>query len=371
MKTYCPITDLFSTMSEATYTKQAAKDGNGNNSRFLIFLSIFFCSTWSILISSTLFAAEAAHEDLTAKSHPCFQQIGSQVYVEGATFVMGDDDTYREEGPSHEVTLSSFWIDAHEITNGQFTKFVIETGYVTVAERQPNSEDWPGVPSNLVKPGSILFTSPKDNSASSNWWSYVAGADWRHPDGPSSSIKGKDNYPVVHVAWEDAQAYASWVGRTLPTEAQFELAARSKRNSMYPWDGDELAPNGHHHANTWQGKFPVENKMEDHYAGLAPVGCFKPNDFGAYDLIGNVWEWTANWYAPSHNPLDDSNPIGPTENQSYDYANAGLPIKVIKGGSYLCAPNYCMRYRPAARQAADTGLGTGHIGFRTVTMVQQ
>ena len=355
-------------MSESIYSKKTTK--SDNNGCLPIILSIFFCSIWFVLFSNTLFAAKVSHNDSSSSSN-CLQEIGSQVYVEGAKFTMGDDYTYREEGPSHKVTLSSFWIDAHEVTNGQFAQFITETGYITVAERQPNLEDWPDAPSNLMKPGSTLFMPPKGNVSSSSWWSYVPGTNWRHPDGPSSSIKGKDNYPVVHVAWEDAQAYASWAGRTLPTEAQFELAARSKRNSMYPWDGDELAPNGHHHANTWQGKFPVENKMEDHYIGLAPVGCFKPNDFGAYDLIGNVWEWTANWYVPSHNPLDDSNPTGPTENQSYDYANAGLPIKVIKGGSYLCAPNYCMRYRPAARQAADTGLGTGHIGFRTVTMVQQ
>ena len=341
-----------------------------NSSRHLLLVvSAFFYGISSVLTSNTLVAADSGHEVLFAPDN-CLQEIGSQLRIEGGTFVMGDNYTYREEGPAHEVTLSSFWIDAHEVTNGQFAEFVADTGYVTVAERQPNPADWPGVPVESLVPGSTLFTPPDSSSSGSNWWSYVGGVNWRHPEGPMSSVEGKDNYPVVHVAWEDAQAYANWAGRQLPTEAQFELVARSKRNSTYPWDGDELAPNGHYHANTWQGNFPVENTADDHHAGLAPVGCFKPNDFGAYDLIGNVWEWTTNWYAPGHSPSDNLNPDGPAEDQSYDYANAGFPVKVIKGGSYLCAPNYCMRYRPAARQAADTGLGTSHIGFRTVKAIR-
>ena len=333
-------------------------------------LLVLFCSIYPVLLSTTVSAAESAHKVLPVNSNNCLKEIGSQLRIEGTTFIMGDDYTYREEGPAHEVTLSSFWMDAHEVTNGQFAEFVADTGYVTVAERQPNPEDWPGVPVESLEPGSTLFTSPQDSNASSNWWSYVGGVSWRHPEGPKSSIQGKDNYPVVHVAWEDAQAYATWAGRELPTEAQFELVALSKRNSTFPWEGEELAPDGHHHANTWQGNFPIENTGEDEHVGIAPVGCFKPNDFGVYDLIGNVWEWTTNWYAPGHNPSDNSNPDGPAEDQSFDYANAGFPVKVIKGGSYLCAPNYCMRYRPAARQAADTGLGTSHIGFRTVKAIK-
>ena len=344
---------------------------SGANAKRFSLLPVFCYLMWAGLIPSTLFAAEASHDNSSENSQTCLKEIGSQVYVEGAKFVMGDDYTYREESPAHEVTLSGFWVDVHEVTNGQFARFVAETDYVTVAERQPNPEDWPGVPANLLEPGSTLFSLPQGGSAGASWWSYVPGVNWRHPEGPASSIEGKDNYPVVHVAWEDAQAYASWADRELPSEAQFELVARSMKQGTYPWTGDELAPGGHHRANTWQGNFPVENTAEDHHAGLAPVGCFEPNDFGAYDLIGNVWEWTANWYAPRHNPLDKSNPIGPNQRESFDYANAGFPVKVIKGGSYLCAPNYCMRYRPAARQAADTGLGTSHIGFRTVKITRQ
>ena len=339
-----------------------------NGRHLLSVLPTVFCVICSVLISNVSIAADRGDKVLSANLNNCLQEIGSQLRIEGATFVMGDNSAYPEEGPAHEVTISSFWIDEHEVTNGQFAEFVAHTGYVTVAERQPKPADWPGVPVESLEPGSTVFTPPHNGSA--NWWSYVGGADWRHPEGPMSSIEDKNNYPVVHVAWEDAQAYANWAGRQLPTEAQFELVARGKRNSTYPWDGGELAPDGHHHANTWQGNFPVENTADDHHVGLAPVGCFKPNDFGAYDLIGNVWEWTTNWYAPGHSPSDNLNPDGPAEDQSFDYANAGFPVKVIKGGSYLCAPNYCMRYRPAARQAADTGLGTSHIGFRTVKAIR-
>ena len=341
-----------------------------NDRRSLLVLPVIVCSIFSVLISNILNAADPGHEVLLSNTNNCLKDIGSQLRIEGATYVMGDDHTYHEEGPAHEVTLSSFWIDAHEVTNGQFAEFVADTGYVTVAEREPNPDDWPGVPAELLKPGSTLFISP-DDRAGSTWWSYVDGVNWRHPNGALSTLEGRENYPVVHVAWEDAQAYAKWAGRQLPTEAQFELVARSKRNSTYPWNGNELAPDGHHNANTWQGNFPVENTADDDYVGVAPVGCFKPNDFGAYDLIGNVWEWTTDWYAPGHNPRESLNPDGPAEDQSYDYANAGFPVKVIKGGSYLCAPNYCMRYRPAARQAADTGLGTSHIGFRTVQVIEE
>ena len=356
-------------MNKSVHAGRVSKGVNSDRHSLLVVLA-FFCVISSVLISNVLVAAELGHEVLVTDSNNCLQEIGSQVRIDGATFVMGDNYTYREEGPAHEVTLFSFWIDTHEVTNGQFAEFIADTGYVTVAERQPNPADWPGVPVESLVPGSTLFTSPDSSSAGSNWWSYVGGVNWRHPKGPMSSVEGKDNYPVVHVAWEDAQAYANWAGRQLPTEAQFELVARNKRNSTYPWNGDQLAPNGHHHANTWQGNFPVENTADDDHVGLAPVGCFKPNDFGAYDLIGNVWEWTTDWYAPGHSPVDNLNPDGPTEDQSYDYANAGFPVKVIKGGSYLCAPNYCMRYRPAARQAADTGLGTSHIGFRTVKAIR-
>ena len=302
----------------------------------------------------------------------CREPSNQQVWIEGGRFTMGDNNTYQEEGPEHLVELDGFWIDAHEITNAQFVAFVKETGYVTVAERMPNPAEIPGAPPEMLQPGSVTFTPPNQGGQLTTWWSYTPGANWQQPDGPGSSIAGKDHYPVVHIAFEDAQRYAQWAGRQLPTEAQYEFAARSQRErEHYAWGGNELAPGGKYQANTWQGLFPFHNSEEDGYVGIAPVSCYAANDYGAYDLIGNVWEWTANWYAPGHNPDDNHNPQGPAQQDSYDKNNAGFPVRVIKGGSYLCAPNFCMRYRPAARHAQDTGLGSGHIGFRTVLNKRQ
>jgi formylglycine-generating enzyme required for sulfatase activity len=304
-----------------------------------------------------------------ANVHQCLENLGEQVWIEGGTFTMGSEDFYREEGPTHQVTVDGFWIDTHEVTNAQFAKFVNETGYVTVAERVPNLEEIPGAPPEMLKPGSAIFTPPNTGGKITSWWSYMPGASWKHPRGPESNIEGKELYPVVQIAFEDAQAYARWAGRELPTEAQYEFAARSKQeNQVYAWDGDKVALQGKHMANTWQGFFPVNNSKEDGYEGIAPVGCYDANQYGAYDLIGNVWEWTANWYAPKHNPNDTDNPKGPKKEQSYDKNNPGFPVRVIKGGSFLCAPNFCARYRPAARHAQDTGLGADHIGFRTVLL---
>lgn len=324
--------------------------------------SYFVCSLF-LLVKPAV--AQSAMDTHSAGS--CLAEQLEQVWVEGAEFIMGDDSTYREEGPAHAVTVSGFWIDAHEVTNAQFTKFVEETGYTTVAEKNPDPADWPAdVPAKFLKPGSVLFVPPTAGQPAENLWSWVAGTNWRHPVGPGSSIVGKDDYPAIHIAFEDAEAYAKWAGRSLPTEAQFELAARNKRDSLFAWDGNELAPNGHHHANTWQGSFPVEHKSEDGHVGLAPVGCFESNDYGIYDLIGNVWEWTSNRYYPEHDPNDSVNPTGPSQQKS-DSSNHGSSVnRVIKGGSYLCAENYCLRFRPAAREAQDSGLGTSHIGFRTV-----
>ncbi len=289
------------------------------------------------------------------------------VWVSGGSFTMGDDETYADESPARHVRVDGFWIDAHEVTNAQFAEFVDATSYVTVAERQPSSADFPNAPLELLKPGSAVFQLP-DRLTSADilqWWLYVPGADWRHPAGPASSLDGLESHPVVHVAFEDAIAFAAWAGRDLPTEAQWEFAARGGASSDYPW-GEQLAPNGTHMANTWQGTFPIQNGANDGFAGRAPVQCFPPNGYGLFDMIGNIWEWTADLYAPSHDPTATDNPTGPTEDNSYDPANPGIPVRVIKGGSFLCAPNYCMRYRPAARHAQDTGLGTDHIGFRTV-----
>ncbi len=296
----------------------------------------------------------------------CLEVFGGSVWVEGAEFVMGDDAGYRDEGPARRVRVDGFWIDAHEVTNAQFADFVTATDYVTVAERTPDPSKIPGAPAAMLQPGSAVF-APSEASAGGLWWSYVPGASWRAPAGPGSSIDGLDAHPVVHIAFEDALAYANWAGGRLPTEAEFELAARGGLDGeVFAWGGRELAPDGEHRANTWQGIFPAVDTAEDGYSGAAPVGCFSANTYGVHDLVGNVWEWTADWYAPRHDPRDVDNPQGPPEARSYDPNTPGFPVKVLKGGSYLCAPNYCRRYRPAARQAQDTGLGASHIGFRLV-----
>lgn len=329
----------------------------------IIVLVILLSSAW------TIYSKQKNNSSFNSSefNNHCLENIGKQVWIEGRTFTMGSEDFYREERPIHQVAVDGFWIDAHEVTNAQFAKFVEDTNYVTVAERQPKPDDFPGAPPEMLKPGSSTFLAPTSGGHITSWWTYTPGANWKHPSGPDSTIKGKNNYPVVHIAFEDAQAYANWVGRELPTEAQFELAARSKKEKqIYAWGGDKIAPKGKYMANTWQGFFPVSNSKEDGYVGAAPVGCFDANEYGAYDLIGNVWEWTANWYAPKHNPKDQVNPKGPNKKESYDKNNPGFPVRVIKGGSFLCAPNFCARYRPAARHAQDTGLGADHIGFRTV-----
>jgi formylglycine-generating enzyme required for sulfatase activity len=296
----------------------------------------------------------------------CIEESADQIWLPGGSFPMGSDRAYPSERPMREVRVDGFWIDAHEVTNRQFAKFVDETKYVTLAERTP--EPIPNAPPEMLKPGSGVFVQPERVTSQDirQWWRYTPGADWRHPEGPKTTIEGRENYPVVHIAFEDAVAYAKWAGRELPTEAQWEYAARAGSKTMFPW-GDQLAPGGQHMANTWTGTFPVKNTVDDGYPRAAPVGCFEASKFGLHDMIGNVWEWTIDWYAPGHNRDDRENPKGPPEEKSVDRQKSGFPVKVIKGGSYLCAPNFCARFRPAAREAQDTGLGTNHIGFRTVS----
>ncbi|MEM7304839.1 MAG: formylglycine-generating enzyme family protein [Pseudomonadota bacterium] len=333
----------------------------------LVLLGVFIAVLFTLLFLN-LPSHKHSETSLALAQGECDVTIGSQVWVEGGTFVMGSADFYPDEGPVHEVTVDGFWIDTHEVTNAQFAKFVEDTGYVTVAERVPDPELLEGAPPEMFKPGSVTFTPPlKKGGYITSWWSYTPGANWKHPSGPESTIEDKDHFPVVQIAFEDAQAYADWTGRELPTEAQYEFAARNNLDqAKYGWEGDQLAPKGQHRANTWQGFFPVNNTEEDGYRLIAPVACYQPNDYGAYDLIGNVWEWTTNWYAAKHNPNDKSNPKGPASYVATDPSKENFPERVIKGGSYLCAPNYCVRYRPPARHAQDIGLGAEHIGFRTV-----
>ena len=275
-------------------------------------------------------------------------------FIRGGTFVMGSERHRPEERFTHVVRIEGFWIDRHEVTNAQFRKFVEATGYVTLAERGLDPNTHPGMPKELLAAGSLVFIPPTNVMSGgriTQWWQYVPGANWREPTGPGSSIAGKDNHPVVHVAYEDALAYAGWRGRSLPTEAQWEFAARGGRDGEDDWSS-AFDDAGKPIANTWQGIFPVYNSNEDGYPGTAPVACFKANGYGLYDMIGNVWEWTSDWYRPSH-PRDEAiNPGGP-ELQDLLLARGQSPNRVIKGGSYLCASNYCARYRPAARQPQE------------------
>jgi formylglycine-generating enzyme required for sulfatase activity len=283
------------------------------------------------------------------------------VFVGGGSFVMGSDRQRPEERSCHLVKVDGFWIDQHEVTNAQFARFVGATGYKTLAERGAD----PKTHQSLYAPGSVLFIQPTnfDHRGRTPWWKYVNGANWRAPEGPGSSIKGRENYPVVHVAYKDALAYARWLGRGLPTEAQWEFAARGDKQGddwSQAFDGD-----GKPIANSWQGVFPAFNTQEDGYGNTAPVGCFPPNDYGLYDMIGNVWEWTSDWYVRGHEREPVVNPTGPNILRVRLTPGAS-PSKVIKGGSYLCSPNFCSRYRSSARQPQEADLSAGHIGFRTV-----
>jgi sulfatase modifying factor 1 len=293
-------------------------------------------------------------------------ETSGMTYIRGGTFQMGSDRQMPEERFTHIVRVDGFWIDRHEVTNAQFKKFVDATGYVTLAERGLDPQTHAGMPKELLVPGSVVFTAPKEVKSSNNtqWWQYTAGANWRQPLGSGSSISGKENHPVVHIAYEDAVAYARYRGHSLPTEAQWEFAARGGRDGEDDFSS-AFDPKGKPIANTWQGIVPVLNTNEDGYVGTAPVGCFPPNGYGLYDMIGNVWEWTNDYYRPGHPREAAHNPTGP-ELVSLRTSTLQITSRVIKGGSHLCALNYCARYRPAARQAQEVDLSAGHIGFRTV-----
>jgi formylglycine-generating enzyme len=287
------------------------------------------------------------------------------VEIPGGTFRMGSDHFYPEEQPIREVSVGSFRIDRRPVTVAEYRRFVKATGHVTWAEQAPVAEDYPDADPEALVPGSLVFqktVGPVDLRDYRNWWAWTPGADWRHPEGPGSSVGGREYHPVTHVAYEDAQAYAAWVGKSLPTEAEWEYAARGGLDqATYAW-GDEFAPKGRMMANTWQGEFPWQNLCTDGYEGTSPVGRFPPNGFGLDDVAGNVWEWTADdWADGAANGRPCCAPQGPHASDAERFAR-----KVIKGGSHLCAPNYCLRYRPAARQSETVDTSTGHIGFRCV-----
>jgi formylglycine-generating enzyme required for sulfatase activity len=294
---------------------------------------------------------------------------------------MGSEDFYPEERPVHEVEVTGFWMDRHQVTNSQFRKFVKETGYVTVAERPLDPEQYPDADPDLLVPGSLVFqktNGPVDLDDYRNWWAYVPGAHWRRPGGPGTTFHGKGNHPVVHIAWEDAAAYAEWVGKELPTEAEWEFAARGGlEGAIFTW-GDEHFPEGRAMANSWQGEFPWQNLQIDGYEGTSPVGSFPANGYGLHDMAGNVWEWTVDWYTRRHpDPAEHAccvptSPRVTTPEHSYNPGQPGehIPRKVIKGGSHLCAPSYCLRYRPAARQPQMIDTSMSHLGFRCILRAQ-
>jgi formylglycine-generating enzyme len=284
------------------------------------------------------------------------------VRIPGGAFLMGSEDFYPEERPVRQVTVGEFWMDKRPVTAAEFRTFVRETGYVSLAERPLDPTDYPDADPELLVPGSLVFrrsAGPVKLDDWSTWWEYKPGAYWKRPGGPGTTINGRDHHPVVQVAYEDAEAYATWAGKELPNEAEWEFAARGGLESaVFAWGDDEL-PGGRPMANTWQGEFPWQNLKLDGHEGTAPVGSFPPNGYGLYDMCGNVWEWTSEPFAVNG---DQSKPCcAPPA-----LPGERFPRKVIKGGSHLCAPNYCLRYRPAARQSETVDTATSHIGFRCI-----
>lgn len=296
------------------------------------------------------------------------------VWIPAGRFSMGSDyEMFQDARPIHTVELDGFWMDKTPVTNAQYAEFVKATGYVTVAERKPNPKEYPGVPADKLVPGAVVFSPPKEAVSLDNvgqWWNWVPGASWRHPEGPQSDLKGRENHPVVCVSWDDAAAYCKWAGKRLPTEAEFEYAARGGlTQKAYVW-GDEFRPNGKIMANTFQGHFPNKNQQQDGFARTSPVGSFAANGFGLQDMAGNVWEWCSDWYRPDYYAQSPArNPQGPAD--SYDPQEPGIQKRIQRGGSFLCTDQYCSRYMPGGRGKGATDTGTSHVGFRCVLSPKQ
>jgi formylglycine-generating enzyme required for sulfatase activity len=299
---------------------------------------------------------------MTAIVAPEIASRGSMIWIPGGSFLMGSNSFYREERPVRPELVDGFWMDRNPVTNAEFARFVDATGYVTYSERAPDPSLYPDADPALLVPGSLVFKKPDRPVSLRNnlaWWEYRPGASWRQPEGPGSSVASRGSHPVVHVTYEDACAYATWARKSLPTEAEWEFAARGGlEGAAYPW-GDAANPEGRFLANTWQGRFPFENLAEDGYESTSPVDAFPPNGYGLYDMVGNVWEWTSSAYASSHESAGQSC-CHPSD------AAATVKRHAVKGGSHLCAPNYCLRYRPSARQGETIDSSTCHIGFRCI-----
>jgi formylglycine-generating enzyme len=318
----------------------------------------------TMLVNPAIVPTNAA-PDRTNSSIP---STNGMIWIPGGTFWMGAQDGHPDEQPLHQVTMDGFWMDKAEVSNEQFAKFVDATGYITIAERKPDPKDFPGADPSLLVPGSVVFSPPNQDVPLDNpsgWWRYVPGANWRHPNGSDSNIVGHEKYPVVHVAWEDAAAYAKWAGKRLPTEAEWEYAARGGLDRQpYVW-GSEKVPGGKWQANIWQGHFPNQNSGDDGFTGLAPVASFPPNGYGLYDMAGNVWEWCADWYRPDYYANSPAkNPPGPDE--SFDPDEPAAKKRVQRGGSFMCSDVYCTGYRPSARMKCTPDTGLSHTGFRCV-----
>lgn len=352
-----------------------------------VFKSLFFLGIATVVACNQNKKSTELNDSASVENQPHAEikfngdtSTKGMLYIPGGTFMMGGDNSQadKDEYPKHKVTVDNFYLDEHEVTNAQFQKFVDATGYITTAEQKPDWEQLKKqLPPNTPKPdesqlvaASLVFTPPNhpvDLNNYAQWWSWVPGANWKNPEGPESNIKGKENYPVIHISWDDAMAYCKWVGKRLPTEAEWEYAARGgMKDRIYPW-GDEGIAQGKAKANSWDGHFPNVNSARDGFTGLAPVKSFAPNGYQLYDMAGNVWEWCADWYRNDYyqsinKPEGIKNPKGPSD--SYDPDEPYTPKKVARGGSYMCNDSYCSGYRVARRMKSSYDSGLSNLGFR-------
>jgi formylglycine-generating enzyme required for sulfatase activity len=366
---------------EKIKTMTASSIKSGTALLFIVSCTAWHCQSQKDKLQNSTNRAASKHKQIENRIDSTLtgiQPIGSDsnvirsnmVFIKGGMFTMGYSGINMPDAmPLHDVTLDDFWIDETPVTNDQFTEFVRATGYKTVAERPLDPKDFPGVPLADLEPGSIVFTPPNhavslDNAA--QWWKYLPGANWQHPEGPGSSIKGRENHPVVHICWEDAMAFCKWGGKRLPTEAEFEYAARGgKHQQHYSW-GNELVLNGKWMANIWQGEFPINNTMQDGYASTSPVKAFPSNGYGLYDVSGNVWQWCSDWYRPDYYQLNSTsvvkNPQGPDD--SFDPFEPGMAKKVQRSGSFMCSDQYCVRYLVGSRGKGEVFSSSSNVGFR-------
>ena len=343
------------------------------------------CTSIGLVPSDSVLYMQGGGSDFkpTLPNHgkPVPDQVEGMVWIPGGEFSMGGvnptgmndggHEAMQDARPVHRTYVDGFFMDQTEVTNKEFAEFVKATGYVTVAEKKPTREEFPGAPEENLVAGSVVFTGAitEDLSNHFQWWNYIHGANWKHPLGPESNLDGKENYPVVHVSWEDAAAYAKWAGKRLPTEAEWEFAARGgSAGDLYPW-GNQFKPDGKWMANIYQGKFPQHDEGQDGFVGVAPVKQFPPNKYGLYDIAGNVWEWCADWYRPDYYPLlarsaVARNPKGPED--SFDPAEPNEKKKVQRGGSFLCTDQYCTRYMVGTRGKGEYRSASNHVGFRCV-----